>query len=60
MTHDGRYNQANQFMEVVRGLWDTRGEDALILDAAVGEFEGPSKVKRLDHVPVSGFIREPH
>ncbi|MEC9309069.1 MAG: LLM class flavin-dependent oxidoreductase [Chloroflexota bacterium] len=49
MTHDDRYNQADEFMEVVTGLWGTWGEDALLLDATVGEFADPSKVKRLDH-----------
>ena len=49
MTHDDRYNQADEFMEVVTGLWGTWGEDALVLDAAAGEFADPTKVKRLDH-----------
>ena len=49
MTHDDRYNQADEFMEVVTGLWDTWGEDALLLDVVSGEFADPSKVKRLDH-----------
>ena len=48
--HDARYDQADEFMEVVLGHWDTWADDALIIDKATGRFADPSKVKRLGHV----------
>ncbi|HXQ50002.1 MAG TPA: LLM class flavin-dependent oxidoreductase [Stellaceae bacterium] len=47
--HDLRYDRADEFMEVVLGLWDAWDDDALILDKASGRFADPAKVRRLDH-----------
>lgn len=47
--HDERYDQADEFMEVVRGHWDTWADDALIVDKQSGRFADPDKVKRLDY-----------
>jgi FMN-dependent oxidoreductase (nitrilotriacetate monooxygenase family) len=46
--HDARYDQADEFMEVVHGHWDTWADDALIVDKKTGRFADPAKVKRLD------------
>ena len=47
--HDERYDQADDFLEVVLGHWDTWEDDALIVDKASGRFAHPDKVHRLDH-----------
>jgi alkanesulfonate monooxygenase SsuD/methylene tetrahydromethanopterin reductase-like flavin-dependent oxidoreductase (luciferase family) len=47
--HDARYDQADEFMEVVLGHWNT-WEDALIRDKWNNRFADPAKVHRLDHV----------
>lgn len=47
--HDARYDQADEFMQVVYGLWDTWEIDALRLDKASGQFADPAKVHRLDY-----------
>lgn len=47
--HDERYNQADEFMEVVHGHWDTWEDDALVLDRESGLFARGDKVHRLDH-----------
>ena len=47
--HDERYDQADEFMEAAFGLWDTWGEDALIMDRAQGKFADSSQVRRLEH-----------
>ncbi len=47
--HDLRYEQADEFMEVVMGHWDSWEDDALILDKAGNRFADPSKVHRLDY-----------
>jgi N-acetyl-S-(2-succino)cysteine monooxygenase len=47
--HDLRYEIANEFVDVVKGLWDTWGEGAVIADKANGIFLDKSKVHPLDH-----------
>ena len=50
MEHDLRYDQADEFLEVVLGHWDTWEPDALIVDKAKdGRFADGKKVHRLDH-----------
>jgi len=47
--HDERYDRADEFLEATTGLWDTWGDDALILDREAGIFADPDKVHPLDH-----------
>lgn len=47
--HDLRYDRADEFMEVVRGHWDSWEDDAVESDRATGRFADPAKVHRLDH-----------
>src|SRR3546814_359272 len=49
LEHDLRYDRADEFMEVVRGHWDTWEDDAIVQDKASGLFADPKKVHRLDH-----------
>jgi FMN-dependent oxidoreductase (nitrilotriacetate monooxygenase family) len=49
LEHDLRYDRADEFMEVVTGLWDSWDDDALIVDKKSGRFADPDKVRRLDH-----------
>lgn len=49
MEHDVRYDRADETMEIVKGLWDTWGEGALIQDKDNGLFADPDKVRRLDY-----------
>ena len=49
LDHDTRYDQADELMEVVFGLWNTWEEDALLLDRQQGVFADSSRVHRLDH-----------
>lgn len=48
-THDERYEIAEEYLEVVRGLWDSWEDDAFVRDKAAGVFFDPSKLHRLDH-----------
>lgn len=43
-----RYDRADEFVEVVHGLWDTWDDDALIMDKESGIFADPDKVKPLN------------
>ncbi len=36
--HDERYERANEFVEVVRGLWDSLDDDAFVMDRASGRY----------------------
>ena len=47
--HEKRYEIAEEFITVVRGLWDCWGDDAIIADLATGKFFDQSKVKALNH-----------
>ncbi len=49
LEHDLRYDRADEFMEVVLGLWDSWEDDALVVDKVQGLFAHPEKVHRLDH-----------
>jgi N-acetyl-S-(2-succino)cysteine monooxygenase len=47
--HDLRYEIANEFVDVVKGLWDTWEEGAILADKATGIFLDKSKVHTLGH-----------
>lgn len=47
--HARRYVRANEFVDVVLGLWDSWDQDAFIRDRANGRFFDPSKRRVLDH-----------
>ena len=44
-----RYARAEEFIDVVRGLWDSWADDAFVQDKASGRFLDPARVRRLDH-----------
>ncbi len=47
--HDERYAVAEEFVDVVRGLWDSWDDDAFIKDKQSGIYADPNKVHVLDH-----------
>lgn len=47
--HDARYRQAEETLEVVRALWDSLEEDAVVADAERGVFLDTTRVHRADH-----------
>ncbi|MDH2328687.1 LLM class flavin-dependent oxidoreductase [Cereibacter sp. SYSU M97828] len=49
LAHDLRYERADEFLQVVQGLWNSWEDDALVVDKETGVFADPSKVHRLDH-----------
>ena len=44
-----RYRMAEEFLDVVQGLWDSWEDDAFVHDKATGVFADTSKLHRLDH-----------
>lgn len=47
--HALRYEIANEYLDVVRGLWDSWDDDALIRDRDTGQFFDPAKLHTLGH-----------
>lgn len=54
-----RYERANEFIEVVLGLWNSWDGDALIHDKASGMFFDQSKIHALHHVGKYFQVRGP-
>lgn len=49
MEHDHRYRIAREYIEVVKGLWDTWEDDAFPRDKQAGVYFDPAKMHRLHH-----------
>lgn len=47
--HDLRYEIATEFVDVVRGLWDTWDDGAIVADKATGQFLDTTKIRPLNH-----------
>ncbi|MCW2798047.1 LLM class flavin-dependent oxidoreductase [Nocardioides sp.] len=58
-SHAERYRRANEFLEVVFGLWDGWEDDAVVADKATGVHTDPAKVHALDHVGEHFRVRGP-
>ncbi|ROQ39709.1 FMN-dependent oxidoreductase (nitrilotriacetate monooxygenase family) [Frondihabitans sp. PhB188] len=46
--HDERYDRANEWVDVVKALWDSWDEDAVLMDEAQGVFADHTKVHTVD------------
>ncbi|HIQ17443.1 MAG TPA: LLM class flavin-dependent oxidoreductase [Novosphingobium capsulatum] len=47
--HADRYARADEFVDVVKQLWDSWEDGAIIGDAAQGRFADPARVHSIDH-----------
>lgn len=47
--HGDRYERANEFIDVVTGLWSTWADDALLFDRANGRLFAEEGIRLLDH-----------
>jgi alkanesulfonate monooxygenase len=54
-----RFERAEEFVDVVKGLWDSWEEDAFLRDKASGKFLDPSKVQVLNHKGKHFQVRGP-
>lgn len=57
--HAARYARADEFVRVVRGLWDSWADDALVMDKRSGTFLDTSRVRLLDHKGEHFSVRGP-
>ena len=49
LDHELRYARAEEFVDVVRGLWDCWEDGAIVADKATGRFIDAAKLRPLDH-----------
>jgi len=49
LAHDTRYRLAAEYLDVVKGLWDSWEDDALVRDKETGQFLDPDKLHELNH-----------
>jgi FMN-dependent oxidoreductase (nitrilotriacetate monooxygenase family) len=47
--HEFRYERANEFVDVVKGLWDCWDDDAIVANKETGEYVDQSKIRQLNH-----------
>src|SRR5271165_3992721 len=47
--HELRYARANEFVDVVKGLWDCWDDGAIVADTTTGQFIDAAKVRPLNH-----------
>ncbi len=59
LAHHKRYERAEEFVEVVKGLWDSWEEDALVRNKETGEFFEPGKLHELQHKGEFFSVRGP-
>lgn len=59
IAHADRYKRAEEFVDVVTGLWDTSDDDAFLRARESGVYFHPEKVRPLDHRGAFFQVRGP-
>ena len=49
LSHDQRYDRADEFMQLIFELWGSWDADALVLDRKTGAYADPAKVRYVNH-----------
>ena len=49
LEHELRYDRAQEFVDVVKGLWDCWEDGAIVANKATGQYIDAAKVRPLDH-----------
>ena len=57
--HAQRYQVAEEFVDVVRGLWDCWEDGAVVADRGTGQYIDPARVHTLDHKGTFFEVRGP-
>jgi len=57
--HADRYARAEEFVDVVRGLWDSWDDDAILRDTASGRYFDPARLHVLNHRGPHFAVRGP-
>ncbi|MCJ2035139.1 LLM class flavin-dependent oxidoreductase [Methylobacterium sp. J-068] len=59
LAHAHRYARAEEFVDVVRGLWDSYADDAFVRDREAGRFFDPDRLHLLAHEGAHFSVRGP-
>jgi len=59
LDHAFRYERAQEFYDVVTGLWDSTADDVVLADKQSGLWLDPSRLRRLDHKGKHFSVRGP-
>lgn len=59
LDHSLRYDRADEFVEVVKGLWDSYDDDALVRNKETGEYIAQGKLHTLNHKGPYYAVRGP-
>ena len=49
VSHADRYERAEEFLQVVKGLWDSWADDAVLDDRAGGQYANPAMIRPVGH-----------
>src|SRR5262245_38957056 len=49
LSHADRYARGEEFMAVVKALWDSWADDAVLDDRRAGRYARPDRIRRIDH-----------
>ena len=49
MSHDERYERGEEFVQVVKALWDSWADDAVLDDRASGHYARAERIRPIDH-----------
>lgn len=49
LTHAGRYDKGDEFVEVVKALWDSWGDDAIVDDRQAGLYVRQDRIRAINH-----------
>ena len=49
VSHGERYQRAEEYMRVVKGLWDGWADDAVVADPASGRYADPDRIRPVAH-----------
>jgi FMN-dependent oxidoreductase (nitrilotriacetate monooxygenase family) len=58
-SHADRYERAEEYMQVVTGLWDSWSDDAVMDDRASGQYARPDSIRALNHVGAHYHVTGP-
>ena len=50
LSHADRYARGEEFVQVVKGLWDSWADDAVLDDRLAGNYANPRRIRPIDHV----------
>ena len=59
LDHAARYRRAAEFVDVLRGLWDSWEDGAIVAEQATGRYADPARVHPLDHDGAFFAVRGP-